>query len=67
MMTKPEPKKRGPKPKPKVEVAPAPEAVEPVEVDTTDFKDAVIKNITFESLGYRKADWDKIQALKSTK
>lgn len=36
-----------------------------VEVDTTDFKDAVIKNITFESLGYRKADWDKIQALKS--
>ncbi|MEW6122484.1 MAG: sialic acid TRAP transporter substrate-binding protein SiaP [Pseudomonadota bacterium] len=38
-----------------------------VEVDTTDFKDAVIKNITFESLGYRKADWDKIQALKSTK
>ena len=37
-----------------------------VEVDKTDFKDAVIKNITFESLGYRKADWDKIQALKST-
>lgn len=37
-----------------------------VEVDTTDFKDAVIKNITFESLGYRKADWDKIQALKGT-
>ncbi|WP_127089921.1 sialic acid TRAP transporter substrate-binding protein SiaP [Aquabacter cavernae] len=37
-----------------------------VEVNTTDFKDAVIKNITFESLGYRKADWDKIQALKST-
>lgn len=41
-MTKPsERKKRGPKPKPKVEVAPAPEAVEPVEVDTTDIDEVL--------------------------
>jgi hypothetical protein len=25
----------------------------------------VMKNVTLESLGYRKADYDKIQALKS--
>ncbi len=37
-----------------------------VEVNTDDFRDTVMKNITFESFGYRKADWDRIQALKST-
>lgn len=37
-----------------------------VEVDTTEFRDTVMKNITFESFGYRKADWDRIQAIKST-
>lgn len=34
------------------------------EVDKKDFLDNVIKNVTFESFGYRKADWDKIQAVK---
>jgi len=34
------------------------------EVDTDDFKNTVLKNVTFESFGYRKADWDKIQAIK---
>lgn len=35
------------------------------EVNKDDFKDAVMKNVTLESLGYRKADYDKIHALKS--
>ncbi len=33
-------------------------------VDKKSFQDAVLKNITFESMGYSKADWDKIQAIK---
>jgi TRAP-type C4-dicarboxylate transport system substrate-binding protein len=36
-----------------------------VEVNKDEFKDAVLKNVTFESLGYRKTDYDKIQAIKS--
>ena len=35
-----------------------------IEVDKEDFKAAVLKGVTFESLGYRRADYDKIQALK---
>jgi TRAP-type C4-dicarboxylate transport system substrate-binding protein len=35
-----------------------------VEVDKDDFRDTVLKNVTFESFGYQKADWDKIQAIK---
>jgi tripartite ATP-independent transporter DctP family solute receptor len=35
-----------------------------VEVDKEDFRSAVLKNVTFESFGYQKADWDKIQAIK---
>ncbi|WP_457090793.1 sialic acid TRAP transporter substrate-binding protein SiaP [Microvirga sp. P5_D2] len=35
------------------------------EVDKEDFKQNVLKNVTFESLGYRKSDYDKIQAIKS--
>src|SRR5215212_11046547 len=35
------------------------------EVDKEDFKQNVLKNVTFESFGYRKADYDKIQAVKS--
>jgi TRAP-type C4-dicarboxylate transport system substrate-binding protein len=35
------------------------------EVDKEDFKNAVLKNVTFESLGYRKADFDRIQAIKT--
>lgn len=34
------------------------------EVDKEEFKAAVLKAVTFESLGYRRADYDKIQALK---
>jgi tripartite ATP-independent transporter DctP family solute receptor len=36
-----------------------------VEVNKDEFRDAVMKNVTFESLGYRKSDYDKIQAMKS--
>jgi len=35
-----------------------------VEVDKNEFRDTVLKNVTFESFGYQKADWDKIQAIK---
>ena len=33
-------------------------------VDKTSFKDAIMKNVSFESMGYSKADWDKIEAIK---
>jgi tripartite ATP-independent transporter DctP family solute receptor len=35
------------------------------DVDKEDFKQAVLKNVSFESFGYRKADYDAIQAIKS--
>ena len=35
-----------------------------IDVDRKDFLDNVIKNVSFESFGYRKADWEKIQAVK---
>jgi tripartite ATP-independent transporter DctP family solute receptor len=35
------------------------------EVNKDEFRDAVMKNVSLESLGYRKADFDKIQSLKS--
>jgi tripartite ATP-independent transporter DctP family solute receptor len=35
------------------------------EVDKEDFKQNVLKNVTFESFGYRKADYDRIQSIKS--
>ena len=35
-----------------------------IEVDKNEFRDTVLKNVTFESFGYQKADWDKIQAVK---
>lgn len=35
------------------------------EVNKDEFRDVVMKNVNLESLGYRKADYDKIQALKS--
>ncbi len=35
------------------------------EVNKDEFKDAVMKNVSLESLGYRKSDYDRIQALKS--
>jgi tripartite ATP-independent transporter DctP family solute receptor len=34
------------------------------EVNKAEFLDAVNKNTTFEQFGYRKADWEKIQAIK---
>jgi tripartite ATP-independent transporter DctP family solute receptor len=34
------------------------------EIDRKDYQDVVAKNVTFESFGYRKADWDRIQAIK---
>lgn len=39
--------------------------LEVTEVDKADFKDAVMKNVSFEQYGYRKADWERIQAIKS--
>ena len=36
-----------------------------VEVNKDDFKDTVLKNVAFETFGYRKADFDKIQAIQS--
>ena len=35
-----------------------------VNVDRKTFQDAVLKSTTLESLGYTKADYDKIQAAK---
>src|SRR3954469_40938 len=34
------------------------------EVNKDDFKEAVMKNVTFESFDYRKSDWERIQAVK---
>jgi tripartite ATP-independent transporter DctP family solute receptor len=33
-------------------------------VDKTSFKDAIMKTVSLESMGYSKTDWDKIQAIK---
>jgi len=35
------------------------------EIDKAEYLAAVQKNVTFEQFGYRKADWEKIQAVKS--
>jgi len=35
-----------------------------IEPDKKSFQDAIQKAITLESMGYAKADWDKIQAIK---
>ncbi len=35
------------------------------DVNRDDFRDTVLKNASFESFGYRKADWDRIQAIKN--
>ena len=34
------------------------------EIDRKDFLDTVLANAKFETYGYNKADWDKIQAIK---
>lgn len=33
-------------------------------VDKKPFQEAIMKNVPLESMGYMKADWDKIQAIK---
>jgi tripartite ATP-independent transporter DctP family solute receptor len=35
------------------------------DINKAEFLEAVQKNVSFESFGYRKADWEKIQAVKS--
>jgi tripartite ATP-independent transporter DctP family solute receptor len=34
------------------------------EVNIGEYRDTVLKNVTFEQYGYQKADWDRIQAIK---
>ncbi|MBL8673074.1 MAG: sialic acid TRAP transporter substrate-binding protein SiaP [Alphaproteobacteria bacterium] len=38
--------------------------IQVLEVDRKPFLDAVLKSVTVDSMGYRKADWDRIQAIK---
>ena len=33
-------------------------------MNQAEFKDAVMQSVPFEQYGYRKADWDRIQAVK---
>ena len=33
-------------------------------VDKKSFQDAIMKNVSMESMGYSKADWDKIQGVR---
>src|SRR5580765_3228205 len=35
-----------------------------IDPDKKSFQDAIMKNVTLESMGYTKADWDKVQAVK---
>jgi TRAP-type C4-dicarboxylate transport system substrate-binding protein len=35
-----------------------------IAVDKKSFQDAILKNVSMESMGYSKADWDRIQAIK---
>ena len=32
--------------------------------DKKSFQDAIMKSVSLESMGYAKADWDKVQAVK---
>ncbi|EHP37580.1 ABC transporter substrate-binding protein [Cupriavidus basilensis OR16] len=34
------------------------------DINVPEYRDAVLRNVSFESQGYRKADWDKIQAVQ---
>ena len=34
------------------------------EINKDEFRDTVLKNVSFESFDYRKSDWDRIQAIK---
>ena len=33
-------------------------------VDKKSFQEAINKSVSLESMGYQKADWDRIQAIK---
>ncbi|AOW12490.1 ABC transporter substrate-binding protein [Hydrogenophaga crassostreae] len=33
-------------------------------VDTNEFRDTVLKTVSFEQFGYQKSDWERIQAIK---
>jgi tripartite ATP-independent transporter DctP family solute receptor len=35
-----------------------------IPVDKTSFKEAILKNVSLESMGFSRADWEKIQAIK---
>jgi tripartite ATP-independent transporter DctP family solute receptor len=35
-----------------------------IDPDKKSFQDAIMKSVTLESMGYTKADWDKVQAVK---
>jgi len=35
-----------------------------IDPDKKSFQDAIMKNVTLESMGYTKADWEKVQAVK---
>jgi len=35
-----------------------------IEVNVADFRDAVLKSVSFEQFGYLKSDWERIQAIK---
>ena len=35
-----------------------------IPVDKTSFKEAILKNVSLESMGFSKTDWDAIQAIK---
>ncbi len=35
------------------------------EVNKDEFKETVLKNVAFEQFGYRKAEWERIQAVKA--
>src|SRR5918997_635649 len=39
--------------------------LEVIEVNQAEFKDAVMESVPFEQFGYRKADWERIQAVKA--
>lgn len=41
------------------------QGLEVTEVDKEEFKKAVMENVPFEKYGYRKEDWDRIQAIKA--
>jgi len=35
-----------------------------IDPDKKSFQDAIVKSVPLESMGYTKADWEKVQAVK---